>query len=139
MIPIILLLIFSVLDIQGVDIDKDKSLIRTYKLYVWGKVGTWNELQDFNRLTLERRTYSIKVSTFYTDLSTIQPNPHGTENHGHFLTLLVHKNGKESIILAENLQYKEAKKESVKISAMIKYELEDVYIQTVVDSRQRRR
>ncbi|MDG1332431.1 MAG: hypothetical protein P8P74_08880 [Crocinitomicaceae bacterium] len=139
MAPIIVLLVFLVLDIQGVDINKEKNLIRTYKVHPWGKVGTWNELQDFNRLTLERRTYSMKVSTFYTNLSTIQPNSHGIENHGHFLTLLVNKNGRESIILAENLQYKEAKKESVEISKKIGYPLEDTYNQSVADSRQRRR
>lgn len=138
MAPIIVLLVFFTLDIQGVDIDKNKNLIRTYKMNVWGKTGTWNELQDFTRLTLERRSYSIKVSTFYTNLSTIQPNSIGTESHGHFLTLLVHKNGEESIILAENLQYKDAKNESKKISLKIGYELDDVYIQSVADSRQRR-
>lgn len=138
MAPIIVLLVFFILDIQDVDINKDKNLIRTYKVYLWGKVGTWNELQDFNKLTLERRTYSFKVSQFYTNLTTIRPTKHGVENHGHFLTLLVHKNGEESIILAENLQYKDAKKESAKISLKIGYELKDVYIQTVASSRQRR-
>lgn len=135
--PLVILFTFFILDIRGVDIDKSKNRIRSYKLNVWGKSGKWKSLHGFKLISLDHQSFTVKVRSFYSNAINVRDS-YNHEEHGHFITTLVHENKDESIILTEHINYNKAKEEAVKISKKTGFTLDDVYREKMIGSKRNR-
>lgn len=131
-------LIINILDIQGVQIDKGNRLIRNYKLRIWGKSGEWSVLSNFHSVYLDYKTYHIKSSSIFTELTTVKANYHATELYGHFLILLIHKNENKSLILGEKVKYNDAKQLAEEYSKKIGLPFRNIIKERVQESRKKR-
>ncbi len=94
LIPIIVLLIFTILDIQGVQIDKKKGHVRLYKLHILGRYGKWMNFIQFNTIYLDYETYKLKHKYYY-----INPGRSSTQIQGHFVVTLINNDEKKNICL----------------------------------------
>ncbi len=131
----IILLVYNILDIQGVEIDKENSKVRNYKVRFWGKSGEWKDLNSFHSIYLDYSTYHVKTRSVFTELTTVKANYHSTELHGHFLIFLIHKNENKSLVLGEKSNYNETKKLAEKYSELTEIPLRDIIKEKVQKSK----
>lgn len=139
LLPLIVFLINFILDFQGVEIDKEKQLVRIYKLDLFWISGQWQDLNMFYEIGLKHETYTIKEWTPYTNMTTRGRN-NTSENVGYarFLITLENKNTSQNIILAERQEYSKAKSKSLILSEKIGLPFHDIYKERVQDSLKRR-
>lgn len=132
----IILLAYTILDIQGVEIDTENSLVRNYKLRLWGKSGKWVDLNHFHSIYLDYTTYNVKTRSIFTELTTVKANYHTTELHGHFLIFLIHKNENKSLLLGEKSNYHKAKEFALKCSEKIEVPFRNIIKEKVQKSKE---
>jgi hypothetical protein len=132
------LLSVFILDIQGVDINKEEYLVREYKFFLW-KFGVWKSFKGFDAICLDFETYIVRQRTIFTNLTTAGNHYYGDERHGHFLITLVDTNSQMKILLAEKSNYEDAKALSIKLSERIGLPFNNIIKQRVEVSKQKRR
>ena len=110
LVPIIVFVFYNMIDVQGVQINKETGLVREYKLKIWGKVGKWTSLKQFHSIRLEYESYNIRVRTIYTQLTTDKHQRYGNEQYGHFVVALVNEDKLNNLELAEAETYANARK-----------------------------
>lgn len=137
--PIIVLSIFLVLDVQGVQINKEEGLVRTYELNIWGKTGKWRDFHQYHSVCLDYETYFIKTRTFYTEYTTTSPNYYANEDNGHFVIYLVNNEEKNNILLGEKSNHKESRELAIYLSEKINLPFYDIFEQRVQESKEKGR
>jgi hypothetical protein len=121
----IILLLFYILDIQGIDIDIKKSLYRSYKLYLWGKRGKWEDYSSFKSVKIDFEIYYVKTAKFYSYYSGTS-NFSGKERHDRYLIMLSSDDKKNKLLVAERIEYKNAIKKAKEISRLLNLPMEDL-------------
>lgn len=134
----IILIVYKILDIQGVEIDKENSLVRNYKLQFWGKSGKWIDLINYHSIYLDYTTYHIKSSSSFNEFITTNVNYRSNKLHGHFLIFLIHKNENKSILLGEKSNYDEAKMLALKYSEIIGIPFRNIIREKIQKSKLKR-
>jgi hypothetical protein len=139
-IPLLVFLINFILDIQGVEIDKTKGLVREYKLEFFLKIGEWQDLKKFNKITLDKEHYIIQQVTIYSQMARTNGGKGITdEKHSRFLISLIYAEPQKSIILLEKNNYWEAVELSLQISKNLNLPYDDLFDTKLMNSRNRRR
>ena len=60
--------VFSlVLDIKGIEYDKSLHQIKDYKLFLWYKIGGWENIHDFTSIYLTNKNLVIATSEYTGD------------------------------------------------------------------------
>jgi hypothetical protein len=94
---IISIIIFSiVLDIHGIEVDKNEHKIRDYKLFLWFRIGKWSKINEFKSIYLTQKNVTI-ATTRYSD--------HRTDTYHYYHIKLVDEQFKKEILLAEYKNY----------------------------------
>lgn len=138
--PLIAFLINFILDIQGIEIDKSKGLVREYRLEFFIKYGEWQDLKKFNQITLDNQHYIIQQVTIYSHMARTNGGKSITnEHHSRFIISLVNVDPQKSIILLEKNDYWEAVELSLQISKNLNLPYDDIYDTRLVNSKNRRR
>ncbi len=136
MLPLIVCVINFILDFQGVEIDKEKCLVRIYKLDLFWKYGQWQDFKTFYAIGLNYETYTIKEWTPYTDMTTVGgSNQYKNERYGDFFITLENKNTRKNIVLAERPEYPEAKSVATNLSEKIGLPFHNIYKERVEESK----
>ena len=139
MLPLIVCVINFILDFQGVEIDKEKCLVRIYKLDLFWKYGQWQDLKTFYAIGLNYETYTIKEWTPYTNMTNVGGgNQFKNERYGDFVITLENKNTSKNIVLAERQEYLEAKSVATNLSEKIGLPFHNIYKERVEESKKRR-
>ena len=133
LIPIMVVVIFTMLDIRGIQIDKKKGLIRSYKLHIFGKYGKWVNFTLFNTIYLDYETYKLKHTSYYR-------NPYRSSTHiqGHFVVTLINNDEKKNIVLAQKPTHKEAIEFARSLLNKIKLPFTDNFVKKVHESKKKR-
>ena len=132
--PLMAFLINFTLDIQGVEIDKIKGLVRLYKLDLVVKYGKWEALNEYYEVSLDLKSYNINQRSFNS-----ASNGTISESHSHFLISLVHPEKEKTIILKEKDNYWDAVAVSLQLSKDIELPFHDLYDLRLLKSKNRRR
>lgn len=139
MLPLIVCLINFILDFQGLEIDKEKCLVRIYKLDFFWKYGQWQDFKTFYAIGLNYENYTIKEWTPYTNLTTVGRNDQFTNvRYGSFFITLENKNTRNNIVLAERQEYHEAITVAMNLSEKTGLPFHDIYKERVEESKIKR-
>lgn len=90
-----------VLDIQGIQVDRNLHKIRNYKVFLWFKFGTWDNINNYKSIYLTHKNITVKTS-FYSN--------NNSETHHYYHINLVDEPNKKKILLAEYKNYYKAHK-----------------------------
>lgn len=138
--PMLVFLVNFILDIQGVEIDKAKGLVREYKIQFFIKKGEWQDLKKFNKITLDKEYYVIQQVTIYSSMARTNGGKAVTnENHNRLLISLVNQNPQLNIILLEKNNYWEAVDLCLKLSKNLNLPFDDLYDTRMMNAKNRRR
>lgn len=113
-------LIFSyVMDVRGIQIDRDSRKIREYKVFLWFKMGNWYALDDFEFIHLKRdalvtRYVSVDVRTRIK-----------SESNHYYEVFLVDENNKREIQFSESKNYYKAREVAQKIASSMEIGFKD--------------
>ena len=131
--PFLAMLLLFIIDIQGIQIDKNQNKIRNYRQRLWGKTGKWIEFDGYEKLVLELDAYQIKVASFYR-------RGYNTENHNRFMVSLDSaRQASADLLIFESPNYNDSKRFALKLSEKLNVPLEDRFSQRLRESRRRRR
>ena len=112
---IISITIFSiVLDIHGIEVDKNEHKIREYKIILGFRIGKWECINDFNSIYLAQENVNVRTSDHSEQVS---------ETYHYYFIKLVDELNKKEILLAEYKNYYKALKiaKNVAISTGLKF------------------
>jgi hypothetical protein len=107
--------VYYILDIHGLQLDKNKRRIRDYRFFMWQKTGKWENIEDFK---------SIYITKNYLSLPTMIRGK--SETYHYYHVKLVDKINKKEFLLAEYTNYYKALKISQNISFSTGLELVDM-------------
>lgn len=130
--PILVVCIHPILNIQGVEINTKKQVVRAYKLKIFGKTGDWHDLKLFQSISVDNETYNIHYA-LPDDIPII------SERYSHFVVSLVHNSNEGKIILAEISDYHEAQDFARKLASALDIAYIDVYAKRLLAAKLKKR
>jgi len=89
------ILIYYFIDIRGIQLDKNTKRIREYKLFLWIKIGKWQDLNNFKSIYLTKKRLVTSDTEYF-------------ETHYYYYIKLVDESNKKEIILSEFNNYNKA-------------------------------
>ena len=105
-----------IIDIHGIEVDTNAHKIRDYKTFLWFRIGSWENINDFKFIYVTQQNVVTR---------SLEYSNQGSETYHYYFIKLVNELNKKEIVLAEFKNYYKAQHIARGIAESTGLELKD--------------